>query len=289
MVAEPTLFLSADNLIQVRAHTTRKGLGVYCVRDFIRMTARKQLSPTDAMTYWMSAASSRALRTEHDIQDQYGVQFQGAYEPRSVCLTAAGLLMLFHYMITKWDLVLEEYKEEVQGRLMALVEGKGAEYVWDHDDGEVDEMLAAMEAAKAKGEGLEAPPENWPFFFEEEKADPEVAEELKECIDAVAEITIEAEKEELGVAKVARDRKNAFSLKGLMEQMDIKIDRAFMPAMGKAVSAKFKELCPGGETFSKKKTTYFYDDDRECLEILIQEEYMKHVARQVNEDFEEGN
>ena len=97
MVAEPTLFLSRDELIQVRVHTTKKGVRVYCVRDFIRMIANKQLKPSEALIYWMSAASSRELRSEHDIQDQYAIQFLGPYEPKNMCITAGGLLILFHY------------------------------------------------------------------------------------------------------------------------------------------------------------------------------------------------
>ena len=291
MVAELTLFLSADDKVQVRAHRTRKALEVYCVRDFMRMIANRDLSLTDAMTSWMSAASSMELRTQHAIQDQYGVQFQGAYEPRSVCLTAEGLLILLHYMDTKWKLVLEEYKEEVQQRLVDLIEGRGAEYVRDFDDGEVDEMMAAMAEAQSKGEGLEAPQESWKFFYDEKTGpDPGMSGRMQEAARAMEEMQAQvddddAKKEEESVSD-RLDKKTAFSLKGLMQRMDIKVDQAFMPTMGKTVSAKFREMCPRSETFSKKKTTYFYAQDKECLEELIKEEHLKYVVRKADADFD---
>ena len=293
MVAEPTLFLSRDELIQVRVHTTKKGTKVYCVRDFIRMIANKQLKPSEALIYWMSAASSRELRSEHDIQDQYAIQFIGPYEPKNMCITAGGLLILFHHMDKRWGLILDEYKEEIQQRLTILVEGGGAEYVWDYDDGEVDTMTAAKDEAVAKGEGLNGPPENWKYFFDDQDAlDPAMANQVhQQCVEAVAEMSIVLEEEAacaVSVVAVNHDKKASFSLKGLMQEMEIKIDQAFMPAMGKAVSARFREMCPESETFSKKKTTYFYEPDRECLEKLIREEYFKYVMRKADEEFEDG-
>ena len=80
-------------------------------------------------------------------------------------------------------------------------------------------------------------------------------------------------------------RKSAFSLKGLVEQLGLEIDQAYMPAMGKAVSAKFSEMHPACETFSRKKTTFFYEKDRECLEKIFKEEYLKYVLRKAENDF----
>jgi hypothetical protein len=233
MVAELTLFLSADDKVQVRAHRTRGGVEVYCVRDFIRMVANRDLSPTDAMTGWMGAASSEELRAEHAIQDQYGVRFEGAYEPRSVCLTAGGLLILLHYMDTQWGLVLEEYKEEVQQRLTDLVGGRGSEYVRDYDDGEVDEMMVAMAEAQAKGEGLKAPPENWRYFYDDKRAagpDPAGQGGIME-----EEMRMDVGDDHAGEGAVLGkpNKKTAFSLRDLMQRMDIKVDKAFMPVMGK--------------------------------------------------------
>ena len=59
-----------------------------------------------------------------------------------------------------------------------------------------------------------------------------------------------------------------------MEEMGIKIDQTFMPAVGKGVSVKFKKM--SGETFSRKKTTFFYLKDKACLEKLINEEVSKY-------------
>jgi hypothetical protein len=78
-------------------------------------------------------------------------------------------------------------------------------------------------------------------------------------------------------------RQSAFSLKSLMNDMDIKIDKAFMPAMGKVVSARFSVLSPESEKFTKKKITYFYEKDRECLEKLVQEEFFEYQKRKSEE------
>ena len=262
------------------------------------MVAERELLPSEALIYWMKAASSLELRTEHEVQDQYPVQFLGAYEPKSMCITAGGLLLLFLYM-ERDGMVMEEYKVEMKQRLVVLAEGGGDDYVRDHDDGEVDEMMAAKDEAMSKGEGLNGPPANWPFFFDNGVGDgpnpEEMAAQLQKIIESVSEMQVSTtaaaddEKEEKSKGKNGRklDKKTAFSLKGLMEEMGIKVDRAFMPAIGKTVSARFRQMCPDSETFSKKKTTYFYEDDKECLEQLVQEEYVKHVLRKVDDDFEQ--
>jgi len=292
MVAEPTLFLSSDDKLQVRAHMKRNGLWLYCIQDFVRVVANRDLMPSEALIYWMKAASSLELRAEHEIQDQYPIQFLGAYEPKSMCITAGGLLLLFLYMQTD-GMVMEEYNEEMKQRLVVLSEGGGAEYVRDHDDGEVDEMMAAKDAAISKGEGLTGPPENWPFFFDSavDGPNPEIEAQLQKVIETVGEMQVAVEtaekKKESNEMSKKLDKKTAFSLKGLMEEMDIQVDKTFMPAIGKTVSAKFRQMRPESETFSKKKITFFYEDDKECLEKLVQEEYMKYKLRKVDDEFEQ--
>jgi hypothetical protein len=289
MVAELTLFLSADGKVNVRVHTTRKKLVAFCVRDFVRMMANQDLSPTDAMTYWMSASSSEELRTEHEVQNQYGCKFQGAYEPRSVCISAAGLLMLLNYMDKTWGLIVEEYKEEVKQRLTILAEGGGAEFMWEYDDGEVDEMMAAKAEAQAKGQGLgDRPPDDWKFFFEDSVApNPAIAKELQTVVDAIEAMQVEvnaaAEKEV--VPKL--DKKTAFSLKDLIQELELKVDSAYNNEFCKTVCARFREVCPGKETFTKKRRMFFYMQDKECLEGLIKEEYLKYTVRKAGEDFNE--
>ena len=87
-------------------------------------------------------------------------------------------------------------------------------------------------------------------------------------------------------AKPARDRKASFTLKSLMQDLQIKVDQAFMPAFGKAVSTRFKALCPGSGTFTRKKTVYFYETDRVCLEDIVQEEFLRHSSRRAGEGLE---
>ncbi len=293
MVAEPTLFLSSDEEIQVRVHINRRGLKVYCVLDFIRMLSNKPMLPSEAELYWLGALCSPKLWNEHAIMDQYPVRFPGPYAPRLICLVAGGLLLLFLHMEQN-GVVRDQYIEEVKQRLEILAEGGGAEYVRDHDDGEVDEMMAAKDAAVAKGEGLDGPPEDWPFFFDKagDAPNPAAAAQLQKVIASISEkqAAVEEREKEGGndgraMVKKQKNKKTAFTLKDLMGEMQIEVDRAFMPAFGKAVSARFKEMCPGSETFTRKRFTYFYEEDKECLERLVQEEHMKYLMRKVDREF----
>ena len=253
------------------------------------MVANRPLLPSEALIYWMKSASSFELRTEHEVQDQYPIQFLGAYEPKSMCITAGGLLLLFLYM-ERDGMVMEEYRGEMKQRLVVLSEGGGDEYVRDHDDGEVDEMMAARDEAISKGEGLNGPPANWPFFFDSgvDGPNPEMAAQLQKVIESVSEMqvavgTVSKEKAEEKVRNL--DRKTAFSLKDLIEEMDLKIDPVLVPVICKTVCTLFREMCPGSETFSKKRRTFFYNDDRECIENIMQAEYVKYMLKKVDEDF----
>lgn len=297
MVAELTLFLSSDKEIQVRVHTNRRGLKLYCVVDFIRMLSNKPLIPSEAELYWLGALSSPDLWNEHDIMDQYPVIFPGPYAPRLTCITAGGLLLLFLHM-ERDGIIRERYIDETKKRLETLVEGGGDEYVYEYDDGEVDEMMAAKDEAMARGEGLDGPPDDWKFFFDDSKdgPSPNMAVQLQKAIASINEIQAAVEEQEklndgdFGTKKVKKSKekskRTAFSLKDLMGEMQVEVDKTFMPAFGKAVSAKFKDMCPESETFSRKKITYFYEDDKECLSRLVQEEHMKYLMRKVDKEFE---
>jgi hypothetical protein len=83
------------------------------------------------------------------------------------------------------------------------------------------------------------------------------------------------------------DRKTAFSLKNLVEEMDLKIISVLVPVICKTVCTWFREMCPGSETFSKKRRTFFYKDDKKCIEKIMQDEYVKYMLRKVDDDFEQ--
>jgi hypothetical protein len=285
MVAEPTLFLSEDCMLQVRAHRTRSGLTVYCVCDFIRVIVNKpELKPSDAMVYWMSAACSKELCNEHNILDQYPIRFIGAYEPRNICLNAGGLLLLFDYLDRRFKFIWPQYKEEARRRLLVLSEGGGSEYVWDHDDGEVDEMMAARDAAIARGEGLDGPPKDWKYYFDDAPMTQETAVQLQECVQAIERMEVVRQEEE--GPKVKKDRKTAFCIKDLIGDMKLDIDPAHVPALCKTVCTRFREIRPKSDVFTKMRRTFFYQQDRECLEDIVHEEFIKYASRRAGEEFE---
>ena len=280
MVAELTLFLSSDEMLQVRASKTQNGTMLYCVRDFIRVVADKvNMKPSSAMLYWMSAVCSRELRAEHAIQDQYNILFLGAYEKKNVCITATGLLLLFSYLDSRFaGFIRPSYKEELKHRLTVLAEGGGAEYVWEYDDGEVDEMMAAKDAANAQGMGLESPPDNWPYFFD--------ADDTVGTTTPHEEAVIEEEESiKLPTAK-KNDRQTAFSIRDLIEEFEMDIDHGHMPALCKAVCTRFREIRPGSDVFTKMRRAFFYQQDRACMEAILREEYMKNVMRGAGKEFD---
>ena len=113
----------------------------------------------------------------------------------------------------------------------------------------------------------------------------ESVSELKVAVDTATTSTEEKIEEEKKVRNL--DRKTAFSLKDLIEEMDLKIDPVLVPVICKTVCTRFREMCPGSETFSKKRRTFFYKDDKECIEKITQDEYMKYMLRKVDDDFEQ--
>jgi hypothetical protein len=294
MVAELTLFLSSDDEIQVRVHTTKSGICVFCVRDFVRMVSNKDMGYEGSTLYWLTACCSRELRTEHAIMDQYPARFLGAYEPDHICISAEGLLLLLSKMQSD-GMARETYAEEIKQRLLTMVEGGGSEYMREFDDGEVDEMMAAKDAAIAKGEGLNGPPEDWKFFHDDGGAvdkDTELKTEaqLQKVMEAVNEMRILSESGEGQSARTTKktgklDKRTAFSIKDLIRELELQVDSKDVPIMCKTVCTRFRQMCPGSEMFSRQRQTYFYTHDRECLEGLVREEYTKRIVKKVELDF----
>ena len=51
--SEPVLFLTKDQQVQVRAHTTADGSMFFCVSDFIRHMLVEEVSNDRAVRLWM--------------------------------------------------------------------------------------------------------------------------------------------------------------------------------------------------------------------------------------------
>lgn len=287
MVAEPTLFLSADDSIQVRAHITRRGLRVYCIRDFILMVTNQPMSYSEATMYWLAAACSRELRSEHEVQDQYPHTFIGAYEPRHMCITAGGLLLLFMHM-QREGLVKERYTEEIKKRLTDLSGGGGAEYVRDHDDGEVDEMMAAKHALNSQGKGLDCPPDDWPFFHGDKETD-QRSLQVQPILPALAEEGVKGTnaviQSDAGRKACKLDKRTAFCIKDLVRELQLDIDEPGMPAFCRTVCTQFRRLHPGADMFGRQRQTYFYLHDKAIMEQLVNEEYAKHMLKKAEIEF----
>ena len=143
MVAELMLCLSKDQSVQVRAFqdTDNDDKYFFCVKDFIRQTANKRMGPNDAMIYWLSTLGS--LSHEDAIMDSRNILFLGPYEQENVCISAEGLILLYHHMDIRFQLVNEQYRSEVQDVLQEIHTNKASmeTHVQMFDDGEIDEQL----------------------------------------------------------------------------------------------------------------------------------------------------
>lgn len=298
MVAEPTLFLSKDRELQVRAFTTKSGKEVFCVKDFIRATSKKVMGPDDAMIYWLS--SLMKLLHEREVIDSRMVQFLGPYEKPEVCISAAGLLVLYHHLSSRFDLVEEAYRTEVQDVLADIVSSKSAKaYVEMHDDGEVDDQLAEM-----GDERWTRPPAGSKYEYRDEVDGKEMGgDEMNQVIlsfnerlklaeeernKAVNDLIRKLEAEKLASQKAkaklsgyaadeeARKRKRTgFTAASVIEEKKWVIENR--GSFCKSIVSAFKARFPSGKTFVRHGAVHFYSEDRPMVELLLQEAYDRYL------------
>lgn len=295
--AELTLFLSKDKNVQVRAHVTAKNKTVFCVKDFIRQTANRNLSPDDALLCWIYAVGK--LSHEDAILENIPVQFAGPYEKPNVCIDAEGLLILYHFMGEELHLVNEQYRTEVQDILMDIVSGRNHdEHIYMHDDGEVQEILAEMGDEK-----WVCPPPDSKFRFVPTIQDESGKEEpvdvvLKRYIDTETELRnqlkiLEEKNSHLSlqvdsftepmqqldklkaVCAKKRKRRHGFCVQDLCEDLELNVPETHMAALCKKVISVFKTEYPDNETFFKHKKTYFYPEDKDLVTDLLNEEHLQ--------------
>ena len=283
MVAEPTLFMSKDGDLQVRAHKTTKGKEVFCVKDFIRTTASKQISPDDALVYWLS--SMGRLTHEREVMDARMVQFLGPYEKPQVCLSAEGLLILYQHLSERFAWVDEKYRQEVVDVLTAVAHQKGWDlYVKMHDDGEVDELLAERGDRE-----LDGPPEGSRFIYMDSEEGGVTMEEAQEALEesrrTAARLREEVRMRDVELAAVraelkehermqdAKRRKGAgFKLSALIDNEKYPMEMAVRDQVCKKVIASFRARFPEHETFMKNGTVHFYAEDEPVVKELLLEE-----------------
>jgi hypothetical protein len=283
MVAEPTLFLTKDRTVQVRAFTTKRGKEVFCIKDFIRQTANKKMGPNDAIVYWLSCLGK--LMHEAAILEQYMVKFPGPYEQPNVCIRAEGLLLLYTHMCDRFDWMKKEYQSEIRNTLFAIIESKtAAAYVEMFDDGEVDELLA-----ERGDRNLTCPPEGSKFNY----VDPEVDAKLKaaevENQRLVNELVAKLEAKTLALdeanAKLRqqeeaehdakRRKQDGFTVADILKAKNLPLDSK--EVFCKKLIAKFKAAYPDRKTFKRHDTAYFFAEDRQIVEELVVVEYEMHL------------
>ncbi len=280
----------------MRAHITSQQRTVFCVKDFIRQTANRTMSPDDALLCWLYAIGK--LSHEDAIMDNIAVQFAGPYEKPNVCLGAEGLLILYHFMGEELRLVNDLYKTEVQDILTEIIAGQNCDqHICMHDDGEIQELLAERGA-----ETWTMPPRESKFFFvptvqnesgEEEPFDAvlkrhvQTEAELRERLQTLeaknAEMASELQSHsehmrELKQLRASKDRKrtrgSGFCVQELCTELELDVPEAHMGTLCRKVINTFKSDHPGRHTFSKHKRVHFYPEDRALVADLLNEEHL---------------
>ena len=306
--AEPTLFLTKDQKVQVRAHTTRKGKLFFCVSDFVRNALVEEISKDDAVRLWIDITLLN-MDTEYHIRNNRMVLFAGPYELKTPCLGAEGLMFMYYYMGHNLKMALKEnIRSEVQDVLQEVAMGHNIDaHVRMHDDGEITEQLAGM----AEKPYLYPPPVS-PYKFLNSVKDSDGNQmplqsfiDIKEktekmLLSSVA--TLEKRNEELMAQlqshneqllelesfKASEDRKrkrrDGFCVKDLIveEKLEVTEDDAF--ALCKAVTNSFKQHFPEGETFTKLGKTFYYPEDMDAVKALVVHEYRKLLIGAVDSE-----
>ena len=275
------MFLTKDREVQVRAYKSKKDREFFCVKDFIRQTASKQMGPDDAMIYWLSSFAK--LMHEREIVDSRTVLFMGPYETPNICISAEGLLILYHHLSSRFAWVDEKYRSEVQGALMDIIKKKSWDgYVEMYDDGEVDEQIAE--------DCVGCPPEGSKFHYKDEVDSKQMTDEeintivqkntglIKDLISqleakSLALAEVKAKQDEGNIMQEKKKKKlTGFRTSSLLtaEHRLSVADRDFLC---KTVISNFKTHFPDRETFSRHGTVHFFEEDKPIVQALVTEAY----------------
>ncbi len=302
MVAEPFVFLSVDRQVEVRCCLTR-GTPLFCVVDFIRRTANRRMGPLDALQVWMHT-SLMLQNKEHDIANAYVYKFPGPYERPNICVSANGLLVLYHHMDSAHGLVNKQYRMEVQERLMLLTTGKGVHFIEEYDDGEIEEQLKEED-----GRGFTEPPANSKFWYVP-TATVGTGEDVKDMVPLEAALERRcAENEELesrlrlSEEELARERNRAqntetllkkrvqqleealprkggrdggFTLNTLAKSLNLELeDQRFTSRLFKRVVAKFKREHPAVGLGRRQHVVHFPGECKDRVAGILEAECVR--------------
>jgi hypothetical protein len=272
MVAEPILFLSSDDKLQVRC--LRNPL-LFCVKDFIREIANKEISADQANIYWLSIQLK--YLHERDLQTGAAVKFPGPLEGHVVSISATGLLILMHYLGVHYGIVNEKYRVEIQDRLQEIIADSSAvdKYVRDFDDGELDQIYASLGKDEAK---ITASSEDSVGMTE--TLAQLVIERQKE-IDELKSKIAEHENEEKAAKRL---RMGSFCLKSLIPELELDIAKKYNDRLCRNVVSRFKREFPDNKTFLKRNVLYFSGDDRQLVESILHSEATKLKMRLIDKE-----
>jgi hypothetical protein len=301
MVAEPFIFLSSDRLVDVRCCMAGR-TPLFCVVDFIRRTANRRMGPLDALQYWMDI--SLRLQNEHDVMNSFVYRFPGPYERPNVCVNANGLLVLYHHMGAMHGLVNEAYQAEVTQRLMEVVEGRGAQYIEEYDDGEVDEQMLEGGGEEDHG-GWTEPPRHSRFWYAPTVRNDQGADEVpleeafeRKCDEALElKAAIAHRDSELNASRQRtssregllntrileleqalsrkRGRDTAFNLGAAIKCAGLDVPEHQLKGLCKRVVARFRRDHPSAALDRRQHVVHFPSEYRADVERLLRGEFLQ--------------
>jgi hypothetical protein len=294
MVSEPFIFLSSDRLVNVRCCRV-KDTPYFCVKDFIRRTAKRRMGPLDALQYWVSI--SLALQHEVDIMRSYMYRFPGPYELPTVCVNANGLLLLLHHMDELHKLVDPAYRAEANKRLQDVLNGDGEQYIEDYDDGEIDSQT------KEAGEGGFDQPADSCFWYsptvEIDGKDVTAAEALRLATDQGQKLqsrvtvleseaamlkrtngrALEIQKNRIEELEqdidARRTRIDSFSLTALISDLGLQISAKRIKPLCRRVASVFKKQFPERRLKTRHRVVIFNPDERDSVELILRQVHLR--------------
>ena len=281
---EQTVFLTADRAVSVRVHKMKStDEWVFAVFDFIIGVGdtKKKYSET-AGHVWLHILQNNLY--EPAIQFCPLVRFPGPLEdPRgSPCVSAYGLSVLYTHMQDHFGhRVKEEYIQEIDASIRAMLCNNVEPHVEMYDDGEIE-----AQEKEAVGQHFAGCKRKYSYLVDGvEMTETEIGairNDFVENINKMKEQHAAEMKRLVSELKTANEQIATFNfetkkttgirLAEILEDMKVVLKNPnHIRDLGSKVKAAF-ETEYDGKTFKKKDITYYFVEDKPLLEHLVQRE-----------------
>lgn len=280
---EPTVFLTADRAVSVRVHKMKlNDTWVFSVFDFIIGVGDTKKKYSESVGHvWLHALQNNM--DEDSIQNCPLVLFPGPLEsPKGIpCVSAFGLAVLFSYMHQEFPhRVKEEYRKEIEDTITSMLGNNVEGRVEMYDDGEI-EAGGNYAGVKRKYSYLVDGVEMTESEIGTMRSDfTERIKKMEEQYEAERKrLTTELKMANVQLVKVnetvefEKKKKTAVRLGQILEDMKIEVKNAtHLRELGLKVKTAF-ETEYDGKTFKNNDTVFYFAEDRQVVEHLVQREW----------------